>query len=214
MKVKWLGHAAFLITADSGLKIITDPYALSERLHYGQIDEAADIVTMSHQHSDHNNSAAVRGNPETIKNTGTFNVRGIEIKGIPSYHDDNAGKQRGPNIIFCLNVDGMRLCHLGDLGHQLTESQLSEIGEVDVLLSPMAGGYTIDAATATNLVSQLKPRVVIPMHFRNSKCDYPVTGVDEFLKNKNNVTILDNSEVEFKKGEMPENQIIVLQPAL
>jgi len=214
MKVKWLGHAAFLVTADSGLKIIMDPYALSERLHYGKIDETADIVTMSHQHSDHNNIAAVRGNPEAVNGTGTFNVRGIEIRGISSYHDDNAGKQRGPNTIFCLNVEGIRLCHLGDLGQQLTASQISEMGEVDVLISPMAGGYTIDAATATELIGKLKPRVMIPMHFRNSKCDYPVTGVDEFLKDKNNVTILDSSEADFKKGEIPENQIIVLQPAL
>jgi L-ascorbate metabolism protein UlaG (beta-lactamase superfamily) len=214
MKVKWLGHAAFLITADNDLKIIMDPYALSERLHYGQIDEAADIVTTSHQHSDHNNSAAVRGNPEVVKDTGTASVRGIEIKGVPSYHDDNAGAQRGPNTVFCLNVDGIRLCHLGDLGQQLTASQISEIGEVDVLLSPMAGGYTIDAATATGLINKLKPRVTIPMHFRNSQCDYPVTGVDEFLRDKNNVTILDSSETDFKKGALPENQIIVLQPAL
>ena len=214
MKIKWLGHASFLITADSGLKIITDPYHTGERLKYGQINESADIVTISHEHSDHNNIAAVRGNPEAVKGAVKVKIKGIEFRGIPAYHDDAGGGKRGSNTIFCFTVDGINICHLGDLGHQLTSQQVADLGKIDILLTPTCGFYTIDAATATELVNNLKPRVIIPMHFRNSECDYPVAGVDEFLHGKKNVTNLDASEIEFKKGELPDNQIIVLKPAL
>jgi len=213
MKIKWLGHASFLITSDSGLKIITDPYATNENLNYGEIDESADIVTVSHEHGDHNNVAAVGGNPEVVRGTAKF--KGLEFKGIPTYHDDAEGKSRGNNTIFCFEVDGVKVCHLGDLGHPLSDKQVSELGRVDVLLAPVGGNYTINAEVATQVGNKLAPKVVIPMHFRNDKCTFPIAGVDEFLKGKKEVKRLDTSEVEFKKGELPAStQIIVLKPAL
>ncbi len=115
MKIKWLGHASFLITSDSGIKIITDPYETGGGLSYGEIKESADIVTVSHDHFDHNNVAAVPGNPQVVK--GTAEVKGIEFKGISTYHDEAKGGQRGKNTILCFEVDGIRVCHLGDLGH-------------------------------------------------------------------------------------------------
>ena len=213
MKIKWLGHATFLITSESGIKIMTDPYAPAEKLHYGEIKESADIVTVSHEHSDHNNAAAVRGNPKIVK--GTTKVKGIEFIGIPTYHDEAQGKKRGTNTIFCFEVDGVKVCHLGDLGHQLTDKQVAEVGKVDILLVPVGGFYTIDATVASQVCEQLKPRVIIPMHFKTSKCDFPISGVDEFLRGKKDISRLDASEVDFKSGELPANtQIIVLKPAL
>jgi len=214
MKIKWLGHASFLITAENGTKIVTDPYTTGERLKYAPVNESADVVTISHEHGDHNNLASVKGKPQAIKGTVSTSVKGIEIKGIAAFHDDAQGKQRGTNTIFCFNIDGVRVCHMGDLGHQLSDKQIAEVGKVDVLLTPVAGTYTIDAKTATELMNKLKPKVTIPMHFRNPKCDYPVTTVDEFTKDKKNVKVMDASEIEFKKGKLPENQIIVLKPAL
>ena len=213
MKIKWLGHACFLITSDSGLKIITDPYETGGDLSYGQIKESADIVTVSHDHADHNNVAAVQGNPKVVR--GAASIKGIEFKGIPTYHDETGGRQRGRNTILCFELDGMRLCHLGDLGHQLSDSQVDELGTVDILLIPVGGFYTIDAKVASQLCDRLKPKVVIPMHYKTAKCAYPITGVEEFLKGKKEVRRLDASEVEFKPGELPATtQIVVLNPAL
>ena len=213
MKIKWLGHASFMITAETGTKIITDPYVTAENLNYGEIKESADIVTVSHEHGDHSNLSAVRGSPEVVR--GTARVKGIEFKGIPTYHDDAKGQQRGNNTILCFEVDGTRVCHLGDLGHSLSDKQATELGSVAILLIPVGGNYTIDAKVAGQLCARLKPKVIIPMHFKNDKCSFPIAGVDEFLQGKEGVSRLDTSEVEFKQGELPATtKIIVLKPAL
>ena len=213
MKIKWLGHATFLITSDSGMKIITDPYEPNDRLHYGEINESADIATVSHDHSDHSNVAAVKGSPQVVK--GDAEIKGIKFKGIPSFHDAAGGKDRGRNTIFCFEVDGVKVCHLGDLGHELTAEQVAEIGAMDVVLLPVGGFYTIDAAVASRVVDKLNPKVVIPMHFKNNKCDFPIAGVDEFLRGKKDISQPDASEVELRAGELPSaTQVIVLKPAL
>lgn len=213
MNIKWLGHASFMITSDSGLKIITDPYVTGGGINYGDIKESADIVTVSHEHNDHNNVAAVRGNPEPIRKTAR--VKEIEFKGISTYHDDSGGSQRGNNTILCFEVDGIKICHLGDLGHQLSARQVTDLGRIDILLIPVGGYYTIDATVATEVCNQLTPRVIIPMHYKTDKCAYPIAGVDEFLKGKKGVSRLDTSQVEFKPGELPAStQVIVLKPAL
>jgi len=213
MKLKWLGHSAFEITSDAGIKLITDPYATDDRLSYGEIKESADIVTVSHDHSDHNNVSAVRGNPEIVR--GTTEIKGIKFRGIPTYHDEAKGQQRGKNTIFCFEVDGAKVCHLGDLGHTLGDKQIAELGEVDILLIPVGGFYTINAMAASQICDQLKPRVIIPMHYKTNKCGLPISGVDEFLQGKKNVSRLDASEVELKPGKLPaDTQIIVLQPSL
>jgi len=213
MKIKWLGHAAFLITSDSGTRIITDPYETSNDLKYGRIKESADVVTVSHDHWDHCNVAAVQGNPQVVK--GTTEAKGIKFKGISTYHDDAGGSQRGSNTILCFEVDGVNVCHIGDLGHLLSAEQVTELGKIDILIIPVGGFYTIDAKVASQVCDQLKPGVIIPMHYKTDKCDMPITGVGEFLRGKSNVTRLDASEVEFKSGELPPiTQIMVLKPAL
>ncbi len=213
MEIKYLGHASFIITSDEGIKIITDPYVTGGALSYGEIKESDDIVTVSHDHADHNNAAAVQGNPQVVG--GTAKVKEIEFKGIPCYHDDAGGRLRGKNTILCFEVDGIRVCHLGDLGHQLSEGQVAELGEIDILLIPVGGFYTIDAKLAGQLCDRLKPKVVIPMHYKTAKCAFPIAGVDEFLRGKKEVSRLDASQVEFKPGELPPStQIIVLKPAL
>ena len=140
MKIEYLGHACFMITSDAGIKIITDPYTAGGDLNFGEIKESADIVTVSHGHFDHNNVSAVRGNPELVKGTVTAEVKGIPFKGIPAYHDEATGSKRGDNTIFCFDVDGIRLCHLGDLGHQLDDKQVTDLDTVDILFIPVGGG--------------------------------------------------------------------------
>jgi len=215
MKLKWLGHSCFLITSETGLRIITDPYSTVGGINYSPVNEAADIVTISHNHRDHNNIAAVRGKPEVITGSGTKTAKGIQFKGIASHHDESKGKERGANTIFCFTVDGIRLCHLGDLGHELSREEIAQIGNVDILLIPIGGFFTIDAGVATKVGDDLKPKVILPMHYKTPKCDFPITGVEDFLAGRKNVKKLNSSETEFKAGKLPEaTEIVVLQPAL
>jgi L-ascorbate metabolism protein UlaG (beta-lactamase superfamily) len=214
MKIKYLGHSAFAITSDRGVKIITDPYGTSPDLTYGEITGPADVVTVSHEHFDHCNVDTVTGNPEVLRRAESVKAAGISFKGVIGYHDDERGRMRGGNIIFCFVVDGIRLCHLGDLGHLLDDKQLAEIGAVDILFIPVGGVYTIDARVATEVCNQLKPKVIFPMHYRTAKGIPRIAGVDEFLRGKEKVKWLDTSQVEFRAGDLPDGQIIVLKPAL
>jgi L-ascorbate metabolism protein UlaG (beta-lactamase superfamily) len=215
MKIKWLGHASFLIRSGDGVTVITDPYAVGGGIDYSPIKETADIVVVSHDHSDHNNVAAVQGKPEVVKGAGTKTVKGIEFKGIATSHDASQGAQRGPNTVFCFTVDNLRLCHLGDLGHPLSPAQVTEIGAVDILFVPVGGFFTIDAAVASHVCDQLKARIVIPMHFKTPKCGYAIAGVDDFLMGKKNVKKAMASEVEFQREKLPTaTETVLLQPAL
>ena len=210
MKIKWLGHAAFLITAEDGMRIITDPFGKYPGLNYDPINETADIMVVSHQHGDHV-GGKVTGNPQLVNKTGSTKAKGIDFRGIPSYHDPAGGKQRGPNTIFCFAVDGVKICHLGDLGHLLSKQQVADIGEVDILMIPVGGFYTIDAREATEVCNQIKPKVVIPMHVSNEKCAFPIATVDGFLQGKSNVERLDASEKEFGKEDLPSSTRIVVK---
>ena len=215
MKIKWLGHACFLITSRDGLRVITDPYAVGGGINYSPIEETADVVVVSHDHGDHSNVSTVQGKPEVVKGSGTKTARGIQFKGIASYHDASQGTQRGLNTVFCFAINNMKLCHLGDLGHALDPEQVNEIGAVDILFVPVGGFYTIDASVASRVCDQLKPKVVIPMHFKTPKCDYPIAGVDDFLGGKKDVRRVGNSEADFERERLPAStEIVLLQPAL
>jgi L-ascorbate metabolism protein UlaG (beta-lactamase superfamily) len=215
MKVKWLGHSCFLITSKGGVRIVSDPYAVGGGINYSPIKETADVVVVSHDHGDHSNVSAVQGKPEVVKGSSTKTTKGIQFKGVSSYHDASQGEQRGSNTIFCFNVDDLRLCHLGDLGHALSPAQVNEIGAVDILFIPVGGFFTIDGNVASQVCDQLRPKVVIPMHFRTPKCAYPIGGVEDFLKGKKNVRRVEGSEVEFEREDLPAaTEIVLLQPAL
>jgi len=215
MKVKWVGHACFLLTSEAGVRILTDPYTPGAfGLGYRPPAETADIVTVSHDHADHNNTAAVKGKPEVVRGAGVHQAKGVEIKGVSTSHDETSGSQRGPNVVFCFTLDGVRVCHLGDLGHDLAAGLLAEIGPVDVLMIPVGGTFTIDANAASRVADRIAPKVVIPMHFQNERCcDFPVAAVDDFRKKRQRVRMVDGSEVEIKKENLPaETETVVLKP--
>jgi len=218
MKIKWYGHSAFLITSDKGVKIVTDPYepgAFGGQLSYGQIKDQADLVLTSHDHADHNYTKDLPGTPQVVKGSGSKTVKGISIKGIATYHDPSKGSERGANTIFTFSVDGMKICHLGDLGHILSEKELAEIGPVDVLLIPVGGFFTIDPAEAARVAEQIKPKILIPMHFKTKKCEFPIAPVEDFLKGKTNTRRPQASEVTFDKAALPQQmEIVVLEHAL
>ena len=138
----------------------------------------------------------------------------MEFKGISTYHDEARGKQRGENTVFCFAMDGIRICHLGDLGHELDSGQLAAIGDVDILLSPVGGFYTMDAGMAARVCERIAPKVVIPMHYKTKKCGYPIAGVEDFLKGRKNVRRIGGSEMEIKKDKLPAaTETVVLEPA-
>lgn len=184
MKIKWLGHSSFLITSGQGTRILTDPYKPGFRgmISYGPINESADIITISHEHGDHNDVASVGGNPEVIRGAGSFSAKGINFHGLATFHDKSEGKERGINTIFTFILDNMRICHLGDLGHSLNKSQLKEIGRVDVLMVPVGGpAATLDLPEVEDLCKRLIPKVILPMHFKSEKCAFPRYSVSDFL---------------------------------
>jgi L-ascorbate metabolism protein UlaG (beta-lactamase superfamily) len=139
----------------------------------------------------------------------------LEFKGIAAYHDGSKGTERGQNTIFCFQVDGLRVCHLGDLGHVPTEQEAMRIGPVDLLLMPIGGVYTIDPAQAAQTAQRLNPRITIPMHYKTPKCGFPLAKVEDFTSGKAAVKVLKTSELEIQKETLPQSlEIIVLQPAL
>jgi L-ascorbate metabolism protein UlaG (beta-lactamase superfamily) len=215
MKIKWLGHAAFVLTTDKGQVILTDPYepdCFGGSLKYAMITVTPDIITVSHDHADHNCAlSAFSGKPRLIKQDGNYDVAGIRIKGIPSFHDMRQGKERGKNIIFVYQIDDLNIVHLGDLGHVPTLEQCAEIGPVDVLLIPVGGYFTIDAVQAAEIARGLKARIVIPMHYKTDKVSLPIAPVDEFLVNKK-VKRLTTAEVTLDPAGLPPEQEVWVLP--
>lgn len=199
MKIKWWGHASFLLTSSDGTTLLTDPY--NEEVPYAKITDKADIVTVSHEHFDHNAVDLLPGNPEVIKDIKEQKIKNIEIRGISSFHDTEKGAKRGENRVFVFEIDGIKVCHLGDLGHTLDNELLNQIGSIDVLLTPVGGYFTIDAKDAYYITEQLNPSIVFPMHYKTEIIDFPISGVEEFLNyfNADQIKKVSNWEVEIAK---------------
>ena len=158
MKIQYLGHASFLITTNAGTRIVTDPFdpaLYPDTLTYKAFNEPADIVTISHDHKDHSAAHVVKNSPLIIRGGGKFVACEVEFLGVETYHDDSRGSKRGKNTAFVISVDGLKIVHLGDLGHILTADQAAEIGAVDITLIPVGGFYTIDACQAAKVAAQL-----------------------------------------------------------
>ncbi|MDD4495149.1 MAG: MBL fold metallo-hydrolase [Eubacteriales bacterium] len=209
MKIKWLGHSCYHITLSNGIRILTDPF--DETTGYTVPSVEADIVTSSHDHFDHNYVKCVRGEYKFLKTTDEYSENGVRIYGISTFHDSVGGKKRGSNIIFVYEIDGLRLCHCGDLGHLLSEEQLAEIGKVDILMIPVGGTYTINAVQANAVKEAIRPNIVIPMHYKTDWMNFPIEKVDAFLKIAGNSWKANRDEIEITAQNisgMPE--IIVL----
>lgn len=182
MEIKWYGQSCFMITSKNGTKILTNPY--KKMLGYKLPEIEANIVSTSHNHGDHNNIKAVKGDFIHINELGGFSKDGIEIKGVQTFHDKASGAKRGKNTIYNFKIDGLNVCHCGDIGHTLDFNLVKEIGNVDILLLPVGGRATIDAIDAVNVMKQLNPIVVIPMHYRTKALGifgFLFAKVDKFI---------------------------------
>ena len=210
MKIKWLGHSSFLIESERGIKIITDPF--DETLGYKLLRTKVNIVTVSHEHFDHNYVRGVKGRPVVFKGLVNRESHKMEFRGISSYHDSVYGGQRGPNTIFVIKADGLNLCHLGDLGHVLNSDKLAEIGAVDILFVPVGGFYTIDSNQATQIIKDIKPKIAVPMHYKTEAIKFSIDPVEVFLFGKDNVQRSESNEFEITVDTLPKNtQVYVLQ---
>lgn len=187
MEITYYGQSAFKIKGSVGT-VVTDPF--EDYIGLSLPSLSADMVTVSHQHPDHNAVSKVKGTarrekPFIVDEVGEYEVAGISVFGVKSYHDDHQGAERGGNIIFTIMIDDIRVCHLGDLGHELTNDQIAQIGDIDVLLVPVGGTFTIDPDLAVKTINTLEPAIAIPMHYKTANHDEKVFGdlkpLDAFL---------------------------------
>lgn len=183
MEIKHVGHSCFEIKSKN-TTIVTDPYSEEVGLELPKLK--ANIVTISHDHYDHNNADAVEGvgdkKPFVVNSPGGYEIEGVLIEGISTYHDDQGGKLRGINIVYDIKIEGVTFCHLGDLGSNLTEEQIEELDGVDVLFVPVGGKFTLDAEGAAKIVNKIEPRIVIPMHYKVDGLKIDLDNVDKFIK--------------------------------
>jgi L-ascorbate metabolism protein UlaG (beta-lactamase superfamily) len=199
-----------MITSENGTKVLTDPF--NKMLGYKLPQIEANIVSTSHNHSDHNNINAVKGSFVHINKAGGFSKDGIEIKGVETFHDKVSGARRGKNTIYNFKIDEINVCHCGDLGHILSSNQIQEIGNVDILLIPVGGGVTINASDAVEVIKQLKPTIVIPMHYRTKALGlmgYIFGKVDKFVS-ASGLKVKEYGELELNQGNIKDYSGIVV----
>ncbi len=181
MKIKWLGHSCFKLTLDNGKVFVTDPY--DETVGYPPLRVRADAVLSTHDHFDHNHFAAVDGDPQIINAPGEYALFGAKVTAVPSWHDEVCGAKRGANLIFVIEADGLRVAHLGDLGHlPETEAQKAALTGLDAMLVPIGGFFTIDTPQAVEIIDRFKPRCAIAMHFKNKYCGFTISDSGEFIR--------------------------------
>lgn len=215
MKIKYLGHSSFLLTDSAGTAVVTDPYAPQIGFKMPQVEAYA--VTLSHHHFDHDYVAAVGGTPQVFDRAADYKLGNVEISGVNSFHDDVQGKKRGENVIFKFRMDGIDICHLGDLGEACSPELIKAILPVDILLIPVGGNYTIDAQTARVYVENINPGIVIPMHYHTAGGTVDIDGIENFLNlfEKSAVKEYDCAEVELNRSDLAcdKTRIIVLRRA-
>lgn len=201
MNIRWLGHSCFVLTESTGTVIVTDPYG--KEVGFSMPSVKADAVTVSHKHFDHCNVKAVSGNPTVLDSVGSYEINGVHIVSFLTYHDEENGKKRGENNVFSYRLDGVDVCHLGDIGQPCSARICDAIGSVNVLLIPVGGNYTIDAETAKDYVEKIMPDIVIPMHFKTEDCVIDIDELDAFLDlfDEEDVTYVDGDNLDLDRTQ-------------
>jgi L-ascorbate metabolism protein UlaG (beta-lactamase superfamily) len=206
--ITWLGHSCFRIKGSQAV-VITDPFPPD--LGYSLGKPTADIVTVSHQHPSHSYVQGVGGEPRPIQGPGEYEISSVLILGVATFHDAEGGRKRGKNTVYLMEVDGISICHLGDLGHVLSNEQVEEIGDVDVLMLPVGGVSTIDASVAAEIIRQLEPHAVIPMHYKTPEIDRKLEPVEKFLKEMGMEQVEPRPKLSFTRSNLPSvTQVFLL----
>ncbi len=212
MTIEYLGHSCFKLTESTGTAVVCDPY--SDEVGYSMPEVSADAVTVSHHHFDHDCVSKVKGAPLVIDKESCHELTGVEINSVKSFHDGSRGKKRGENVIFKFRMDGIDVCHLGDLGEKCSLELIETILPVNVLLIPVGGNYTIDAEMAKEYVDRIMPEIVIPMHYRTRECELDIDKVDAFLNlfEDEYVEEYDGNSIELSRSDLgEETRVIVLR---
>jgi L-ascorbate metabolism protein UlaG (beta-lactamase superfamily) len=210
MDIFWHGQAMFKLKGKNATVVIDpfDPEFVGLKLPK---DLSADIALKTHDHGDHNNLSALTGEPIQITGPGEYEIKGVAITGVEVYHDKQNGVERGKNTVYNIQIDNLNIVHVGDLGHQFSQAQLEEIGNCDILLIPVGGTYTIDAKDASEVVAQLEPRIVIPMHYKVEGLKFELDGVDKFLKEMGKEDVIAQPKLTITRDKLPEEpQVVVL----
>ncbi len=207
MDISWLGHSCFRIKGRQAT-VITDPYPPD--LGYSLGKPTAHIVTISHQHPGHSYVQGIVGEPRLVTGPGEYEISGVLITGIATFHDRERGKNRGKNTVYLIEVDEVSVCHLGDLGHVLTAEQVEEIGNVDVLLLPVGGVSTINAPMAAEVVRQLEPKAVLPMHYKTPALNWELEPVERFLKEIGVKEVNPQPKLSFTRSSLPATTQVFL----
>lgn len=212
MEIIYLGHASFLLRYKS-VRVVCDPFG--KEVGFSLAKVKADIVTVSHEHDDHNQLSGVEGEPMVVKGPGEYEIKEVSITGIQTFHDNKEGALRGKNTIYTIDMAELRLGHLGDLGHKLEEKHLSLMDGVDILMIPVGGVYSLDPERAMEVVKQIGPSIVIPMHFKTREHDKKIFGklatLEEFKK-RTGMEVRREKKLMVKKLDLPEEmEIVVLE---
>lgn len=215
MEITYLGHSSFKLRGKT-VTVVTDPYDASMVGIKFPKHTAADIVTVSHDHSDHNAVDQIEGNPFVVQGAGEYEIKGVEIVGLSVFHDAQKGAERGGNTMYRIKVDGVSIVHLGDLGHTLISDQVDSLDGVDVLIVPVGGVFTIDAVQAAEVVGEVGPLIVIPMHYNRPELQQKTFGkllpVTAFLKEMGKEGLQPAPKLTISKDKLPEElQVVVLQ---
>ncbi len=209
MKIEYLGHSSFCLIGESGLRIVTDPYG---EIGYSMPRVSADVALLSHGHYDHSNTAALSGDPVIIRSAGEFCVSDARICAYPSFHDAFGGRKRGSNLVFTVELDGLTVCHLGDIGEPCREELLSRLGNIDVLFVPVGGNYTIDGTGAMEYIRRIRPAVAIPMHFKTPDLNIDIAPLSDFPPfREGNVTFAGAEYRPVKRTGPYETEILIME---
>ena len=217
--LRWFGHAFFLVTSPQGVRVALDPFG---DIGYPLPDVAADIVTVSHGHGDHNNPDLLTGAPVVLRglmaggadwNAIDFRTKDVRISALPAYHDDVRGLSRGLNSIFIVEIGGLRLAHLSDIGHTLSAETLEDMGRIDILLVPVGGIFSIDGRQAIDIMTRLRPAITIPIHYKTAATAiWPIKDESAFLSGLNNVRRLDATTISVTPETLPDRpEVWVMQ---
>lgn len=208
MEITWLGHSCFRIKG-ARTTVITDPYSPNSGYSIGK--PTARIVTISHQHPEHSYYPSIGGEPRLVKSPGEYEIGGVLIIGMATFHDAEKGKIKGKNTVYLIEIDEVTVCHLGDLGHTLNAEQAEELGNIDVLMLPVGGVSTLNATRAAELVRQLEPKIVLPMHYKTPALKRELDTVDKFLTEMGAKDITPQPKLTVNKTNLPlTTQVCVL----
>jgi L-ascorbate metabolism protein UlaG (beta-lactamase superfamily) len=209
MEIDWFGHSAFRLKSREAT-VVNDPYEKSIGLAFPR--PRADIVTISHNHAGHDYADGVKGEPRVINGPGEYEISGVFITGVQTFHDKKSGRERGKNTAYVITMDGLNICHLGDLGHVPTQTQVEGFGDVDVLLVPVGGGGALNASDAAEVISLFEPMIVIPMHYRVPDLTVKLDPLDKFIKEMGIKSPQKFETIKVTKDSLPkETQVMILE---